>query len=70
MGYEGNVDFDKEKTTVSFARTKGRDLNIRNPYMEQHVQISNFEEIKQKVIDLCKKIKAGRGGWVELALRC
>ena len=34
VGYEGNIDFAKEKTTVDFARTKGRDLNIRNPYME------------------------------------
>ena len=58
VGYEGNVDFEKEKTTVSFARTQGRDLNVRNPYMEQHVAISNFEEIKQKVIDLCKKRSA------------
>ncbi len=45
VGYEGNIDFEKEKTTVSFARTQGRDLNLRNPYMEKHVQISNFEEI-------------------------
>lgn len=29
-------------------------MNIRNPYMEKHVQISNFEEIRQKVIELCK----------------
>ena len=58
VGYEGNVDFEKEKTTINFARTQGRDLNIRNPYMEQHVQISNFEEIKQKVVELCKKRSA------------
>jgi len=58
VDYEGNVDFEKEKTTVSFARTAGRDLSYRNPYMEQHVQISNFEEIKQKVVDLCKKRSA------------
>ena len=58
VSYEGNVDFAKEKTTVDFARTQGRDLSYRNPYMEQHVQISNFEEIKQKVIDLCKKRSA------------
>lgn len=58
VDYEGNVDFEKEKTTVAFARTAGRDLSYRNPYMEQHVQISNFEEIKQKVVDLCKKRSA------------
>lgn len=43
--YEGNVNFEKEKTTVAFARTQGRDLNVRNPYMEKYTQISNFEEI-------------------------
>ena len=31
---------------------------MRNPYMEKHVQISNFEEIKKNVIDLCKKRSA------------
>lgn len=30
-------------------------MNIRNPYMEKYVQINNFEEIRQKVIDLCKQ---------------
>lgn len=36
VGYEGNVDFEKEKTVVNFTRTQGRDLNVRNPYMERH----------------------------------
>ena len=58
VGYEGNIDFQAEQTKVAFARTAGRDLQYRNPYMEQHVQISNFEEIKQKVIDLCKQRSA------------
>ena len=58
VGWEGNVDFEAEKTKVAFHRTQGRDLNIRNPDMEKHVQISNFEEIKAKVIDLCKKRSA------------
>ena len=35
--YEGNIDFEAEKTKVAFARTQGRDLNVRNPYMEKHV---------------------------------
>ena len=56
--YEGNVNFEKEKTTVAFARTQGRDLNIRNPYMEKYTQISNFEEIKAKIIALCKERSA------------
>lgn len=35
--YDGNIDFAKEKTVVDFKRSQGRDLNIRNPYMEKHV---------------------------------
>jgi Ca2+-binding EF-hand superfamily protein len=56
--YEGNVNFEKEKTTVAFSRTQGRDLGVRNPYMEKYTQISNFEEIRSKVIDLCKQRSA------------
>jgi len=52
------VNFEKEKTTVAFSRTQGRDLNVENPYMKQYNQISNFEEIKSKIIDLCKKRSA------------
>ena len=52
------MNFEKEKTTVAFSRTQGRDLNIENPYMKQYNQISNFEEIKSKIIDLCKKRSA------------
>ena len=56
--YEGNINFEKEKTVQQFTRTQGRDLTVRNPYMEKHIQISNFEEIKKNVIDLCKKRSA------------
>ena len=56
--YEGNVDFDKEKTVHSFTRTHGRDLNVRNPYMEKYVQISNFDELRDKVIALCRQRSA------------
>ena len=31
---------------------------MRNPYMEKHVQISNFEEIKKNLIDLCRQRSA------------
>ena len=58
VGYEGNVDFAKEKTVHEFTRSQGRDLNIRNPYMEKHVAISNFEEIRAKVVDLCRERSA------------
>jgi len=50
----GCIDFEKEKTIMQATRTIGRDLNIRNPYMEKHYQISNFEEIKAKVINMCR----------------
>lgn len=46
VGYEGNINFEKEKTMMDFTRTKGRDLTYKNPYMEKHVAISNFDEIK------------------------
>lgn len=41
-------------------RTTGRDLNMENPYMKQHVAISNFSEIKQKVID-CAQQRSANG---------
>ena len=44
--YEGNVDFNREKTNMNFLRTTGRDLNQGNPWQQRDVQISNFEEIK------------------------
>ena len=31
-GFEGNVDFDREKKNVNFMRTTGRDLNQDNPF--------------------------------------
>ena len=58
VGYEGNVDFQKEKTMREFTRTQGTNLVAHNPYMQKHIEISNFDEIKQKVIDLCRKRSA------------
>lgn len=43
---------------TSVMRTTGRDLNLGNPYMEKHVQISNFDEIRQKVIELVQRRSA------------
>jgi len=54
-GYEGNVDFAKETQMREFVRTQGTNLVANNPYMQKHTQISNFDEIKKSVIDLCKK---------------
>ncbi len=56
--YEGNVDFDREKKNTTFMKTTGRDLNKGNPWMERHIEINNFEEIKERVIELCKKRSA------------
>ena len=41
-----------------FTRTQGTNLVAHNPYMQKHIEISNFDEIKQKVIDLCRKRSA------------
>ena len=40
--WDGNVDFDKEKTKMGFMRTTGRDLNQGNPYIKREVPYSNF----------------------------
>ena len=59
VGYEGNVDFAKEKTMLDFTRTKGTDLQASgNPYMQRHLEVSNFAEIRQSVVDLCKRRSA------------
>lgn len=46
----GVIDFEKEKAVVAATRT----MNIKNPYMENHYQTSNFEEVKAKVLTMCK----------------
>ena len=59
VGYEGNIDFEKEKTVREFTRTRGTDLQASgNPYMQKHYEISNFEEVKKKVVDPCKQRSA------------
>ncbi len=35
--YEGNVDFKREANVTQFNRSVGKDLNIRNPYLEKEV---------------------------------
>lgn len=35
-------------------RTTGNDLTHGNPHLEKKVEISNFDEIKARVIDMCK----------------
>ena len=73
--YEGNINFEKEKTVQQFTRTQGRDLTVRNPYMEKHIQISNFvdrtdelrkakDEIDSKAAKY--KMKLGETEWKPL----
>ena len=58
VGYEGNVDFQKEATMREFTRKQGTDLQAGNPYMQKHLEVSNFAEIKEKVVELCKRRSA------------
>ena len=51
--YDGNVDFDKEKTKMGFMRTTGRDLNQGNPYVQRDVPYSNFQMIKERILEAC-----------------
>lgn len=36
------INFGKEKVIHQATRTIGRDLQVHNPYMEKHTQLSNF----------------------------
>jgi Ca2+-binding EF-hand superfamily protein len=58
VGYEGNVDYEREKKNISYMRTTGHDLNKWNPHQEKPLDVSNFNEIKEKVIGVCKKRSA------------
>jgi hypothetical protein len=49
-GYDGNVDFEREAKNVAFMRTTGKDLYASNPYVARIVPISNFEQLKFKII--------------------
>lgn len=53
-GHEGNVDYDREKKNREFMRTTGNDLTYGNPHLEKKIEISNFAEIKARVIECCK----------------
>ena len=52
--YEGNVDFGRETKNMSFMRTAGKDLNAGNLYLEREIKFSNFEQIKERVLDICR----------------
>ena len=59
VNYEGNINFAKEKHVVDFMRTSGRDLNVHNPYVEKTVAMSNFDEIRARILDLCAREENG-----------
>jgi len=54
-GYYGNIDHQQEAERVSMRKSTGRDLNIRNPYVEKEVTVSNFSEITQRVVEACRQ---------------
>jgi hypothetical protein len=34
-GFYGNIDFEQESNRTDFRKSCGKDLNIRNPYVEK-----------------------------------
>jgi len=48
------VNFGKEKEIHEATRTIGRDLQANNPYMTRYNQLSNFEELQEKIVSFCK----------------
>lgn len=58
VGYEGNVDYDREKKNIEFMRTTGHDLNLGNPYQNKKMEIENFETIKANILEVCRKRSA------------
>ena len=62
VNFEGNINFAKESKTLETMRTTGRDLNVRNPYVERTLQVSNFDEIRAKVLDLSAQMGTGVRG--------
>jgi Ca2+-binding EF-hand superfamily protein len=39
-------------------RTTGHDLNLGNPYQDRQIDIDNFESLKAKVLEVCRKRSA------------
>lgn len=58
VDYEGNVDYDREKKNIQFMRTTGHDLNLGNPYQNKKMEIENFESIKARILEVCRKRSA------------
>ena len=60
-GYYGNIDFEQESARVSFRKSVGKDLNIQNPYQGTECSISNFSDITQRVVEICRQQSAANG---------
>ena len=54
-GYYGNIDFEQESARVSFRKSVGKDLNIQNPYQGTENHVSNFSDITQRVVEICRQ---------------
>jgi len=67
-GYYGNIDFDKESSRVDFRKSTGRDLSMRNPYVEKEVSISNFSQIAHRILENSSSRGTGLKG-LEIFLR-
>ena len=60
-GFYGNIDFDKESTKIDFRKSQGKDLNVRNPYIEREVSAVNMEDLKSRIIEACRNNSAANG---------
>lgn len=43
---------------MNATRTIGKNLQAKNPYMEKYVQLSNFEELRSRIVNFCKERSA------------
>ena len=53
-GFYGNIDFEQESSRTDFRKSCGVDLNIRNPYVEKELCVTNFSDITQRVVKACR----------------
>ena len=44
-GFYGNIDFEQVSTRTDFRKSCGKDLNLRNPYVEKETTVTNFSDI-------------------------
>lgn len=60
-GFYGNIDFEQESTRTDFRKSVGKDLNIKNPYVEKEFTVSNFSDITQRVVQACRQNQPANG---------